>query len=470
MPRKPKPKKIKTHVVVNKLTIPVTLSPPKPPRTSWYAYWPGLRAARSTGQPTAEEAVEAVVGMLQNNGRLGHADDLVLRDEELVEIQRRHFAKKKDPAARKRAQRSLRSCLEAIAAFRDIADVEPVASATPADCERFQTRALTLPKDWIRRHEPNSKARPYSPTTIIKWSRELQAAFERANKNAGKKCVRGVVDDMRLLTENPWHQFTWIEGINRPIRQFDDGELISLLDYMETRWSGVPVAAALAKTCLWSWGRKQEIMGLTWDQCRIVSSEVHFEVVGKWGVEKWFRIPDSLYEELLAFRTKSPYVFAAHNRQLRRHHRARGCPTDAALVIREFSPDNLGKWLERRLAAWSKDAPNGKATIHVFRKTSLQYARRGEDVNQQVARDARVGVDVMMRHYVKETDPERRGASNRTFFRIAASLPPETARRYGHLIAVRSREEMEQDIQEAIQAKDWERAAQLSAELAGRLH
>ena len=140
MPRKPKLKTIKTLVTVNDVTIPVTLYPPKGPRASWYVYWPGLVAARSTGQPSSDEAIQAVVGMLNNNGKLGRAEDLVLSDEELMEIQRRHFAKKKDPAAAQRAQRSLKSCLEAISAFRDITAVSPVSLATPDDCERFGDR------------------------------------------------------------------------------------------------------------------------------------------------------------------------------------------------------------------------------------------------------------------------------------------------------------------------------------------
>jgi hypothetical protein len=38
----------------------------------------------------------------------------------------------------------------------------------------------------------------------------------------------------------------------------------------------------------------------------------------------------------------------------------------------------------------------------------------------------------MMASYVKETDEERRAASNRTFARVAASLTPEVASRYGY--------------------------------------
>lgn len=465
MPRKPQHKIIKTTVVIKKIPIAVTLYPPKPPRSSWYAFWPGLVAAKSTAQRNSEDALRAVVGMLGNNGQLGRATDLVLTDEEFEKIQRQHFAKRTDLAAQERAAKSLKSCLEAIAAFRDIAEVTPVTGATADNCENFQTRTLTLPKDWLTRHDLNSKVEQYSPNTVLKWSRELQAAFQRANKNAGKKCIRGVVDERRLLTTNPWHQFSWIEGTERPIRQFDDDELITLLDYFETQWRGMTVATALAKTCLWSWGRKREIMGLTWDACRIVGDEVHFETVGKWGVDKWFRVPTGLYEELQKLRTDSRYVFAAYNEQARLFHRQCNHPTDAKLVADHFNPDNLGKWFERRLSHWSRTLPKGRASIHVFRKTSLQYARRGEDLNDQVARDARVGTAVMMRHYVKLTDPERRNASNRTFYRIAASLAPETVKRYGHLIAQVPRDELESALQAAAEAKDWLRVSQISVQL-----
>ena len=209
-------------------------------------------------------------------------------------------------------------------------------------------------------------------------------------------------------------------------------------------------------------------MGLKWASCRIVGGEIHFETVGKWGVEKWFRFPHGLYEELQAIKTDSPFVFAAYNQQARLFHLKHNRPTDADLVTKEFSIENLARWFERRLTRWSKTLPKGRASVHVFRKTSLQYARQGEDINDQVARDARVGTAVMMKHYIKETAPERRNASNRTFYRIAASLAPSTARRYGHLIAQTSREDLEKAIQAAVVAKDWSRVSQLSAELNGR--
>src|SRR5262249_42576232 len=237
--------------------------------------------------------------------------------------QRVHFGRKTDERARLRAKKSLDSCVEAIAAFREITGIEPITLATPDDCAAFQRTALTLPNQWrrlpVEQRRPVSeytqKAREqrrkdgladavdelpcYSPNNVLKWSRSLQAAFERANRNAVKrKCVRGVVDEKRLLTSNAWSQFTWIEGRDRPIRQFDAAELLSLLTFFESK--SMTVGPAAVKVFLWSCCRKLEVASLTWDSLRLVGKEIHFAVVGKWGVERWFRIPEKLYQELLA--------------------------------------------------------------------------------------------------------------------------------------------------------------------------
>ena len=92
------------------------------------------------------------------------------------------------------------------------------------------------------------------------------------------------------------------------------------MDYLAARWGGVPLAATAAKVFLWSGCRKSEVAGLTWDSLRLVGNERHFEIIGKWGVERWVRLPEAVYEELLSFRTSSPFVFAAYTEQLRQFH------------------------------------------------------------------------------------------------------------------------------------------------------
>jgi hypothetical protein len=87
---------------------------------------------------------------------------------------------------------------------------------------------------------------------VLKWLRTLHAAFQRINRSAGRKCVRGVVPEGKLLTENPWAQFTWIEGTKKEIQHFDADELIGFLKYLKEQWQGVPVALLATQVMLWS--------------------------------------------------------------------------------------------------------------------------------------------------------------------------------------------------------------------------
>ena len=468
MGRKPKPTKRTITVVVNGTAIPVILHPPVPPRSSWFAYWPGLVASKSTGQSDYEEAVRVAQDMVGNNGaRRATLADAVLSDEEFEAIQRAHFGRKQDPQARKRADKSLVLCLEAIAAFRKITEISPITLAGPDDCAAFQRKALELPKS-LRLKYPKAKrngAAVYSPHTILRWSSSLQAAFERANINGGKKCIRGVVDNTKLLTSNPWRAFTWIEGADKPIRQFSPEELVSILDWFESKWVGVRVATAATKGFLWLWCRLSELASLKWDDLRIVGDEFHFEIIGKWGVQKWARVPDALYREMVAFKTASQYVFSAYNEQVRQNFKSRGMALFAANVGNEYTPDSFGNWLQSRIPEWAKATGRPHATPHVFRKTALQHARRGEDLNRLVAQDAKVTTSVMMRHYVSEHEEELRHASNRTYGRILGSLPTDVATRYGYQ-PVNGTVDLEARLEAATKAKDWP----LVADLANRLN
>jgi hypothetical protein len=123
------------------------------------------------------------------------------------------------------------------------------------------------------------------------------------------------------------------------------------------------------------------------------------------------------------------------------------------MVATEFKPINLGDWFHEQVVDWSMTQPKGRATLHVFRKTSLQYARSGEDVNRQVAADARLSEGVMMTNYVKETDEQMRAKSNRMYRRILASLDSQVALRYGNAETEGSR--LKEQIQTAVAAEDW---------------
>ncbi len=500
MPRKQKQQKHTTAVLVNNQPITVTLHPPTGTRRSWYAYWPGLVTSKSTGRADREGAVRVVEGMLRNGGQRPSLDDAMITDEEFETIQRRHFEKKIDAAAKARAAKTLSECTDAISAFKAISGLGNVVAATPDDCEKFQTEALKKPVNWREQHRskdaqsaptdatPLTKRRQSKtqqrralagtlsttvetirPNTVLKWSRMLQAAFQRVNINAGKKCVRGVVPEGKLLKSNPWMQFTWTDGTATPIRQFDAGELIGFLNYLEGGWPGMPVAALAAKVLLWSCCRKLEVAGLRWDALRLIGpaenpTEVHFEVVGKWGVERWFRVSDTLYRELLAQRqSDSPFVFAAYTDQIRRLHA--GNPGCLKKVCDDFTAKNFGRWLYERVKDWAATQAKDDAYLHVFRKTGLQFAHDGEEeeASRKVADDTGVSERVLLGHYVK---PKLWRKSNRTYRRLIASLPADVARCYGYVEDERIR--LERELLLASEAGNWSLVAELAAKLKQR--
>ncbi|MFM8536901.1 MAG: hypothetical protein ACKOES_02360 [Planctomycetaceae bacterium] len=144
---------------------------------------------------------------------------------------------------------------------------------------------------------------------------------------------------------------------------------------------------------------------------------------------------------------------------LRAHHKARG-NLKAARKVMDFSPRNAGRWFYERIKAWS----SGNSYVHMLRKTIMQMARAGEDVNLAVAKDASVTKGVMLGHYVSEDDPEMRAKADRMYRRICDGLTPKVAEAFGHRRS--GTEELERQLRDAVAGKDWERAKRLSSQLA----
>jgi len=178
MPRKPRRRKETTQVVANGTPIKIILHPPTARRTSWFAYWNGLVASKSTGQSNLEDAILVAQKMVAGGDNQPVLADVVLIDEEFEAIQRAHFSRKTDPKRKARAEKSLKACLEAIAAFKSISGLSSIARATADACSAFQRKALSLPKNW-RDLYPSSKkgVECLRPSTVKKWSGALQAAL-----------------------------------------------------------------------------------------------------------------------------------------------------------------------------------------------------------------------------------------------------------------------------------------------------
>jgi hypothetical protein len=67
------------------------------------------------------------------------------------------FGSRTDPKEQARAEKSLKACLEAIAAFKEITGLMPISRATSDDCAAFQRKALSRPKNWRHRYPRASR-------------------------------------------------------------------------------------------------------------------------------------------------------------------------------------------------------------------------------------------------------------------------------------------------------------------------
>jgi hypothetical protein len=107
---------------------------------------------------------------------------------------------------------------------------------------------------------------------------------------------------------------------------------------------------------------------------------------------------------------------------------------------------------------------DSEAYVHMFRKTSLQYARAGHDAAQSLAKDARVSEGVMMTSYVKEEDLQFRAGSNAMYQRLCLSMTPEVTRAFGHEHSATAI--LEQRLRGAIGSRNWPLVVEVAKKLA----
>ena len=71
---------------------------------------------------------------------------------------------------------------------------------------------------------------------------------------------------------------------------------------------------------------------------------------------------------------------------------------------------------------------------------------------------------VMMTHYVKESDPQYRAASNSMFQRLCLALSPEVAHAFGHEESPTA--DLEQRLREAVGSSNWPLVGEIAKKLA----
>jgi len=185
---------------------------------------------RSTGQNEYEKAVVAVNDMLNHKGQRRQWKDAISVDGEFEEIQRRILRRRLSRVRSGRAEKSLKATLEAISAFRDITGIVPVTLATAADCERFQNEAMRRKRFWRKEYPKSQKeSKTLSANTVIKWSRSLQAAFQRANDNRRQRNASGASFRRKAPKVQSLAPVHLDRRVSQAATQFDSEELLGFL-------------------------------------------------------------------------------------------------------------------------------------------------------------------------------------------------------------------------------------------------
>jgi hypothetical protein len=82
------------------------------------------------------------------------------------------------------------------------------------------------------------------------------------------------VPQEKLLTRNPWNEFTWIPKPKAKPRRFDRQQLLDLSRYFESNWEGVTAAGLILRLFVWTWARRSEVVSINRRICEGLTAEV----------------------------------------------------------------------------------------------------------------------------------------------------------------------------------------------------
>lgn len=229
----------------------------------------------------------------------------VLTWEEWDAIQVRHFAKKKN---QKGAVKTLEECRKAQRLFIKFTGAD---SASTVDADMAENSM----------HEcggtQSKLGENYTANGIRKTLSHMSASFNRCRRTAGKKCVRGVVAQGKLLMVNPYEEVQWVEADDPDPRHFNRDELRAFLNWKYLAACPWPPSsprhrsgqgAASKKCTLFDWIDREGFVTIP-------------DGEAKWAKGRVIRLPATLLADMGRFRTAAPYVWAGYVDQLRAYHR-----------------------------------------------------------------------------------------------------------------------------------------------------
>lgn len=208
---------------------------------------------------------------------------------------------------------------------------------------------------------------------------------------------RWFVEDLKILTVNPWHGVEPPKADKLPVKYATDELIEHFYAWIAERFGEWPFPKLFLSTKAYSGCRLMDLCGLKSGQLR--AGRLVFPAdLTKGRKERAVPIPKDVFAALDAFKGKT-WLWEKYLPGLKVALKARGVPTHQ--LNPEFSPQRLYFWVETLFADYRKaNADRPVLTTHMFRKRAFTLAWQAGVDPRRASIAYGCNVDTLMQHYV----------------------------------------------------------------------
>jgi integrase len=248
-----------------------------------------------------------------------------------------------------------------------------------------------------------------TPSKAAAWRDEIMSKPGRRKKRPSAHYVAGIIkgasalwqkwliDDLKLVTANPWEDVQPPKADKLPVKYATDEMIEQFYAWIAERFGDWPFPKLFLSTKAYTGCRLMDLCSLASPQLR--DGRLVFPAdLTKGRKERAVPLDDELFDALDGFKGPT-WLWEGYIPGLKAALQEKGLPSHRTLDA--FAPQRLYFWIESLFADYRKAFPDRTVlTTHMFRKRAFTLAwQKGVD-----ARRASIAygcnVDTLMRHYV----------------------------------------------------------------------
>lgn len=249
-----------------------------------------------------------------------------------------------------------------------------------------------------------------TPGMAAAWRDKMMATPGKWKKSRSAHYVAGLIDglnslwnkwfmdDLKILTANPWADVTPPKRNKLTIRAATDEQVSHFLEWTDERLSGWKLPRLFFAVKSFTGCRLMDLCSLC--SAQLQGGRLVFPADEQKGrKERRVPIPADLYANLEAIKGPT-YLWESHPEGLVIALKKKGWPTHQLNSV--FSPQRLYFWVESLFADYHGGNPDQpRITSHLFRKRAFTAAWEAKIDARRAAIAIGCNVDTMMKHYVQ---------------------------------------------------------------------